>query len=522
MKIVTPAQMSEIDRTCINQYGIPGVVLMENAALRVVDEVIGTIGPVCGKNILIFAGKGNNGGDALAVARHLYNKGAAVKVYITAHKKEISGDAAINLNILEKSGVEPRELTGEWQPDAVEADLSEADLVIDGIFGTGLRGEVKGIAAEVIRLVNNSRKTVISIDIPSGVSGETGKVLGTCIKAFKTVTFGLPKIGLTIHPGCEFAGQLVVADIGIPGKVIEHFDIKTKVTDVVMVSKLIPPRHSESNKGDYGRVFLISGSTGMTGSGCLAAEAALRTGAGLVYLGVPSALAPVYGAAIREPVIIPLEDGGTGYLSKTSIPGLLQNLKGKDVIAVGPGLSMREGIAEVVAEIIKSSEVPLVLDADALNAISKDTSILRHLRTGAVITPHPGEMARLVGTSVSDIQSNRIGWAKEFSGRWNVITVLKGAKTVVAKPDGTVYINPTGNSGMATGGSGDVLTGVIAGLAAQGAKPEDAAVAGVYLHGLAGDMAAKKKGEYGLVAGDIVDELPGVIREMVGEGHDRL
>lgn len=517
MKIVTPAQMNEIDRLSINQFGIPGVVLMENAALRVVDEVIKMLGTVSGKSISVFAGKGSNGGDAFAAARHLYNKGARVDVYILAYKKDISGDAAVNLSILEKSGVETKELVEGFQLTEIKAGLSGADLVVDGIFGTGLKGEVKGLAAEVIRTINNSRKPVIAIDIPSGVSGETGRVPGVCIKACKTVTFGLPKIGLVIHPGCEFTGELAVADIGIPGKVIEHIDIKTHIIEGSHVAKLIPLRRNESNKSDYGRVFIISGSAGMTGSGCLAASAVLRVGAGLVYLGVPESLAPIYGASLIEPITIPLQDNGAGYLSKNSIGNVLENMKGKNVVAAGPGLSMREGIAEVVVEILKNAEVPLVLDADALNAVSRDVSVLKYLKAGTVITPHPGEMARLTGLSSSDVQSNRIEVSSEFACKWKVVTVLKGARTVVAMPDGTVYINPTGNSGMATGGTGDVLTGIIAGFIAQGASPEDAAVAGVYLHGLTGDVVAQKKGEHGLIASDIVEELPYVMKQVIGE-----
>jgi len=512
MKIATPLQMNYIDQSCINEFGIPGIVLMENAALKVVEEAVKNLGYAKGKRVLVFAGKGNNGGDAFAAARHLYNKGSLVKVYITALKKDVGGDAAINLNALEKSGTEVKELISEGQLAEVEFELLNCELVIDGIFGTGFRGEAKGIAAGVIALINNSKKPVISIDIPSGLNGETGRVNGVCVKADKTITFGLPKIGLLIHPGCEYVGQLVIADIGIPQKVIERAGIKTNLIEQDQVKAMIPRRRSDSNKGDYGKVLLVSGSTGMTGSGCLAAAAALRTGAGLVYMGVPKKLAQVYGASIHEPVIIPLEDEDTGSITVSCVPMLLKAMKGKSIIAVGPGLSASEDVVKAVRELIANAEVPLVLDADALNAISRDLSMLKRLKVEAVITPHPGEMARLAGISVSDVQSNRLEVAREFSSKWNVITVLKGSRTVVAKPDGTLFINATGNSGMATGGAGDVLTGVIASLAAQGAKPADAAVAGVYLHGLAGDLAAQVRGEYGLIAGDIVEKLPDAVR----------
>ena len=511
MKVVTPLQMNEIDRQTIGQMGIPGIVLMENAAQKVVGEIIKTLGNVQGRKIAVFAGKGNNGGDAFAAARHLYNMGAEVSVYITSERINITGDASTNLNVLDKMDVEIRCLTGEFRLDEVERHLAASDLIVDGILGTGIKGEIRGLLKEIINIINKAGKVIISIDIPSGVSGETGKILGTCIKASKTVTFGLPKTGLVIHPGCDFTGELIIADIGIPEKVIENFSINVNIIESSHVSKYIPPRNDNSNKGDYGRIFMISGSIGMTGSGCLAARAALRSGAGLVYLGVPSSLASIYEAGLFEAITIPLTDKGLGYLCRDSINEIISHLKDKNVVAIGPGLSMNGEIFEVVGSVMENVEVPLILDADALNAISLDVSILGHLKAEAVITPHPGEMARLCGISIEEVQNNRIEVAREFALRWKVTTVLKGSKTVVAIPDGTIYINPMGNSGMAKGGSGDVLTGIIAGMAGQGVKPSDAAVAGVYLHGLAGDIAALKKGKFGMLPSDIIEELPQVI-----------
>lgn len=516
MKIATPAQMGKIDSVSINRFGIPGIVLMENAALKVVEEIKQTLETIGGKTVYIFAGKGNNGGDAFAVARHLYNKGARVKVFVTADKSDIKGDAEINLKILENMKVQVEELTREQQLKKAKNELADASLVIDGIFGTGLKGNVRGIAGSVIDMVNASGKTVIAIDIPSGVSGETGQVLGKCIRADKTVTFALPKIGLIVHPGCEFSGELVTADIGIPAEAIDEMDIKTHLIDMEYVMSVLPARKVQSNKGDYGKVLVITGSPGMTGAGILAGSAALRTGAGLVYMGVPSSLANVYDACLTEAVTIPLEDNGSGCLSDDSIKQAVGQLRGKTVAAIGPGLSVNEGIVKLLGEIISNSDIPLVLDADALNAISRDVQLLAGLKAEAVLTPHPGEMSRLTGMSIEEIQNDRIGAAREFSCKWNVIVVLKGSRTVVAMPDGTVYINPTGNSGMATGGSGDVLTGIISGLISQGLKPSDAAIAGVYIHGQAGDRAAEEKGEYGMIAGDILSMLPGVMKSMRG------
>lgn len=517
MKLATPKQMNEIDSYTINEIGIPGIVLMENAALRVVEEIERDLKGVVRKNIALFAGKGNNGGDAFAAARHLYNKGADVRVYMLAEKGEIKGDAWTNLAALDKMGVETVELLEKQQCSRLHDDLKSSDLIVDGILGTGLKGDVKGLVEEVIKIINNSGKAVISIDIPSGVSGETGKVLGTCINANKTVTFALPKIGLMVCPGCESAGELVVADIGIPSKSVDRLNIRLNTVDRDYVSGLLPLRFKNSNKGDYGKIFIVTGSVGMTGAGCLTAGAALRTGAGLVYIGVPSKLTSIYDTLVLESVTVPLEDNNTGYLSRNCIAQILERLKRSTAAAVGPGLSTSDDTVEIVGKIIESAEIPVVYDADALNAISRDVSVLKKLKTKCIITPHPGEMSRLGGITIEEVQNNRVEVAREFAAKWNVVTVLKGSRTIVADPDGEVYINTTGNPGMATGGTGDVLTGIITGLSAQGLKPLEAAVAGVYLHGLAGDNAAKIKGEHGMTAGDLVAELPYAIKGIIGK-----
>lgn len=512
MKIATPDQMREIDKVAIGSIGIPGIVLMENAAVRVVEEIEASLGAVRGRNILILAGKGNNGGDALAVARHLFNRGARVSLFITAAKAEITGDAAINLSIVSNMMIPTAELVEEVMLDEFKASLSSAELVADGIFGTGFKGSITGFIGDVIDLVNCSGKPVISIDIPSGVNGTTGEVSGSCIRASKTVTLVLPKPGLVMHPGCEYTGELVVADIGIPLEVINGSDIQLNLLDEQFVSDLIPQRKSNSNKGDYGKVLIITGSRGMTGAGCLAAGAALRSGSGLVYLGVPKSLTGIYNSTVREAVVLPAEDNDRGCIAKESLRYLLQQMEGKSAVALGPGLSVNEDISFVVSHIVENSKVPLVLDADALNAISSDISILARLKAETVITPHPGEMARLTGLSIADIQKDRLNTARSFAAKWGVITVLKGSRTVVALPDGTTYINPTGNAGMATAGMGDVLAGIIASLIAQGLKPGDAAAAGVYIHGLAGDQAALEKGLHGLTAGDVIEQLPYTIK----------
>lgn len=515
MKVVTPIQMNEIDNITISEVGIPGIVLMENAAIKVVEEIVKYLGTIFGKEIIIIAGKGNNGGDAFAAARHLYNKGADIRVYIIIDKKAIGGDAAVNLGILENMGIPINELFEKKHVTLLMEKISDADIIVDGILGTGLKGNIKDNLKDVVEALNVSGKPIIAIDIPTGVNGETGEVSDVCIKATKTVTFGLPKLGLVVHPGCEYTGGLIIADIGLVSSVIDKMDIKINIIEKNFVAGLMPVRKNNSNKGDYGRVFIVSGSVGMTGAGCLAAGAALRSGAGLIYLGVPSSLTCVYDASLIESVTIPLEDNNSGYLAKGSLDRINEMISKSSVVAIGPGLSVNKDIIEIIEEIIEKSDKPIIMDADALNALSKDLSILGNLKTDAIITPHPGEMSRLLGISIEDVQNNRMKVATEFAIKWRVITVLKGSRTIVALPDGTIYINTTGNSGMATAGCGDVLTGIIAGLIGQGVCPSDAAVAGVYLHGLAGDGAVGIKGEHGMIARDLVEELPRVIKGLI-------
>lgn len=514
MKVVLPEQMNAIDRCAINEYGVPGILLMENASMAVVQEAIAMMGGSSGKAVTVVAGRGNNGGDGFAAARLLHSRGAHVRVYLTGSMDGISGDALVNMSILNRIGLPIVELYDEKDVDLMVHEMKESQLIIDGIFGTGLNKEVSGIAASVIDRMNASGKAILSIDIPSGIDGKSGSIMGACVKANRTVTFCMPKIGLMLNPGCEYAGRLVVADIGIPACAIDKQNIRTELIDEEMVSALLPLRKADSNKGDYGRALIISGSTGMTGSGCLAAMAALRCGAGLVYVAVPGSIASIYGACVTEPIILPLEDSGTGVLTAECSEQILTFIEKMDVAAIGPGLTASAAIRQVAERVIENSRVPLVIDADALNAISGNTSVLKKLRANGVVTPHPGEMARLTGLSIAEIQRDRIGAAGSFAEEYGVATVLKGSRTVVALPDGRIYINPTGNAGMATAGTGDVLAGMITGIAAQGIPVYEAAVAGVYLHGLAGDRAADIVGMHGMVAGDLVPCIPEAMSQL--------
>ncbi len=515
MKLATSAQMHEIDARTINETGIPGIVLMENAALRVVMEIEKSLVSLKDRRITVFAGKGNNGGDAFAVARHLFNNGSKVKVYTFADITQLTGDSGINYKAMLNTGVECIQVKDDSRDEEIEAQIADVDIIVDGMLGTGIKGEVRGVARNLIELINKSGRPVVAIDVPSGLDSDTGRVSGTCIKAAKTVTFGLLKTGLTVYPGKEYCGEVILADIGIPSNITESININVHTIDEEFAASLIPRRKKDSNKGSYGRVLVIGCSTGMTGAGCMAAGAALRSGAGLVYLGVPRSLAAVCSTMFHEPIILPFEDEEKGYFLPGCLEALKARIEGCSAVALGPGMSLNEDTVNLVHNIIEYIDKPFVIDADGLNAVAKDISILKKLKAPVVITPHPGEMARLAGITIEQVQNNRIEIAREFACKWNTVTVLKGAATVVASPDGIIYINTTGNPGMATAGAGDVLTGLITGLMAQGAKALDAALAGVYLHGLAGDIQAKIIGEHGLTAGDILNEIPYAIKSII-------
>lgn len=512
MKVATSQEMRDIDKYAIEKLGIPGVVLMENAGLKVFAYVKKMLGKVENKTIKIFCGKGNNGGDGYVAARHLLNHGANVEVYLLGEKKSVSGDAEINLNILLNMGIGVKEILTENDVIEINNDIKQCDLIIDAIFGTGIRGEIQGPARSLINNINHSGKPVLSIDIPSGIQGDTGKICGVCVKASATVSFALPKLGLLLYPGAEFVGKLIIADIGIPQKAVDSVVITSEVITEKNVKPLFPKRSPDTHKGNYGRVLILAGSAGFTGAAALTAMGALRSGAGLVTLGIPESLNPIMEVKLTEAMTMPLPETPVHTLSLNALPVIIERINEFDAIAVGPGLSNNKEIYTIVKGVIKNCKKPIVIDADGLNVLAGAAEVLKNAKSPIIITPHPGEMARLMNTTTSEIQGNRIEIAKKAASELKSIVILKGARSLIAHPDGRLAVNLTGNPGMATGGSGDVLTGILAGLLAQGLSPYDAAVAGVYLHGLAGDFAAKKHSQRGLVAGDILSELPGVLK----------
>lgn len=500
MKAVTAEEMREIDRRTIEGYGIPGQVLMERAGLCVAARVKELYGQ---RKVIVLAGGGNNGGDGLVAGRQLFNEGWNVRVFLLAKEGKLSPDCLLQYQAAKKLGM-PVEFRSQVGPK----DLHGA-LVVDAIFGTGLSKPVAGPVSEIIRLINRTDVPVISVDIPSGISSDDGRIMGEAVKADASVTFGLPKIGHYLHPGAEYTGRLFVEDIGFPRELISSDRLRTEVVAHEDAALLIPERPASSHKGVYGHVLILAGSRGKTGAAIMAARACMRSGAGMVTIGVPEGIADIVQAVVSEEMVLPLPDDGTGAFSADVLEKVLSFIAGRvDVCAIGPGIRVTPGTKRLVSGLVSVSTVPLVIDADAVNALQGKASILKTAKSPVILTPHIGEMSRMTGTEMPDILADLPGTARGFSSGFGSYLVLKGAPTLVASPEGTVSINTTGNPGMATAGSGDVLTGMLAGLLGQGMNPLDAAVLGVYLHGLSGDIAAAARGMHSLIAGDIIEAVP--------------
>lgn len=514
MRLVTAQEMREIDRRAIEEYAIPSLVLMENAGRSVADAVERLLGGVKGKKVVILCGKGNNGGDGFVAARHLLQRGAVLRVFLACAPEEVRGDAQVNLTIWRRLEQECFQLTGSGSLQLLKLALMQADAVVDALYGTGFRGKATGQAEKAIEAVNAVGKPVVAVDLPSGLEADTGQVHGPCIRATVTVTFGLPKIGLVLEPGAQYCGKLVVADISLPRALTDGEGPGRYLLTPELVSSWLAPRPATAHKGNFGHVLVVGGSRGMIGAACLAAQAALRAGAGLVTLAVPRGLQDVAASKLTEAMTVGLPETPEGTLSREAFSAVMELLPRKSVLALGPGLSQHPETVGLVRELVRSVSCPLVLDADGLNAFAGMGSLLAERMAPLIVTPHPGEMGRLTGKSVAEIEADRPGHAEQYAREWRAVVVLKGARTVVASPEGYLGINTTGNPGMATGGSGDVLTGVIAAMVAQGLEPFRAAAAAVYLHGRAGDLAAGETGEMGLVAGDILRFLPVACREI--------
>ena len=518
MKVVTAAEMRQIDQDTIEGVGIPGIVLMETAGSAIV-RAIEQHYPTC-RRIGIFAGKGNNGGDGIVIARQLGHAGRDVNLFLVSPQESFTGEADTNLQIAKNLGVWIKEVLTDAELKS-DVNIASCELLVDAIFGTGLRGTVRGSIATLIKSINSLPAPILSVDLPSGLDANTGHPLGICVRADRTVTIGLPKRGLLVHPGAEFAGKLEVVDIGFPEQVINAQGIKVNWTTPAQVSQWVPLRPAASHKGTYGRVLVVAGSTGMTGAAALASEAALRAGAGLVTLATPKHLNPILEGLLPEVMTLPLPETDAGSLSVAATSAILEFAeKTKSVLAIGPGLSQHPDTVLLVQQLVRENReqglnLRMVIDADGLNALAQVPEGISLLDNEAVLTPHPGEMARLTHTSVPTLEKDRICSAQKFANDHGVTLVFKGAPTVTGLPNGEVWINSTGNPGMATGGMGDVLTGIIAGLMAQGLPSEKAAALSVYIHGLAGDIVSERLGEHGLIASDVLKAVPEAITWLI-------
>jgi NAD(P)H-hydrate epimerase len=514
MRVLNSAQMRAADRRTIEEIGIPALVLMENAGRQVVAAIEAMHADLLERQVAVLCGRGNNGGDGFVVARTLVQRGVSVSVFLIGRVADVRGDARINLEILGRLGLTVVEIDDSQAWELHSSEVSDCSLIVDAIFGTGLNAPISGLVESVIADVNASGITVVSIDLPSGLSADTAEPIGQSIEADTTVTLGAPKLPLVLPPGEARAGNVVIADIGIPAEVIEGLDGPR----VVLLTRggmreLVTPRAPESHKGDFGRVLVVAGSRGKTGAAHLAAIGALRSGAGLVTVATPSTCQPVVAAMGPEYMTEALVEAPDGGLDPARVEEVLE--LARDVLAIGPGLGRAPATRRFITSLVDKATMPLVIDADGLNAFIEDPDRLAG-REGrdVIITPHPGEMARLVGMSTDEVQSSRMEIARNFAVAHHVYVVLKGHRTLVATPDDRVFINPTGNPGMATGGTGDVLTGMIAAWLAQLLDAEAACKLAVYLHGMAGDLAEADEGEVAMTASDLAGHISDAILEL--------
>ena len=511
MRLVKASEMQEMDRLSIHEIGIPGAVLMENAARGTTRLFLEHFDPVKGAHIVIICGRGNNGGDGYVIARYLYQAGLKVTVLVLTETDRISGDALINLEIIKRIGLEIKVASDYEAWSGISGCLEECDYIIDGILGTGLNSPVKGFFGRVIEDINKSEKPVTAIDIPSGLNADTGQVMGAAVKAELTVTFGFPKLGQLLFPGADFVGRLVRIDIGIPEIVSDRVNSGYRIIEPDDFNGLIYEGKEDIHKGMRGHLLILAGSTGKTGAATLTALGALRSGAGLVTLGIPSSLNNILETKLTEAMTVPLPETEEGSLSLKARDKILTLLEGKTALAIGPGLSTNPETSALVRQVIAECELPVVIDADGLNALAAEGTSLEGLDDKKVLTPHPGEMGRLAGLKSGEVQLDRIGVAARFAEKYGCCLVLKGARTLLAEPGGVIYLNPTGNPSLSSGGSGDVLTGLIGGLLARGWPVSKAAIAGIYIHGLAADFLAEDMGKAGLLAGELLDVIPGLM-----------
>ncbi len=514
-RLVTGQEMAQLEQRAIREGGVTGIQLMERAGARVVEAIRERWEGLEDLVVVVVCGKGNNGGDGFVVGRLLRQAGVEVQVFLAAQRQAVQGDARHHLEKMEEAGLQTLPLLGEGDLTGLDRALAGADLAVDALLGTGSRGAPRPEFHRIIERLGEAGRPVVAVDLPSGLEADTGQVPGACVRAVLTVTFGLPKIGQLFHPGKSYCGTLVVADIGLPPAIPSPGAVHLLSGD--QVGQLIPRRSPDAHKGSCGLVLVVAGSAGMTGAAALAADSALLAGAGKVILGAPASLQDILAVKLTEVMTRPLpEIRRHRCLSLRALGEVLPLLSGAQCLALGPGLGRHRETGELVRRLLGRVEIPVVLDADGLNAFAGQADRLIDSSAPLVLTPHLGEFARLAGMGVQEVQRDLVGAARHFAITHRLVLVLKGAPTLVALAEGRVLVNPTGNPGMATAGAGDVLTGLIAGLIAQGATPENAACAGVNVHGLAGDLARAGQGEWGMKAGDISRALPRALVEAAG------
>ena len=517
MRVLNTEQMREADRRTIEDIGLPSIVLMENAGRQTVAAMEAAFETLATSRVAVLCGRGNNGGDGFVVARTLAQRGVEALVFLLGSVAEVQGDARVNLEVLGRVGMTVIEVTTAQEWELHFSEVSECDVIVDALLGTGFRGRLTGLLETVVADVNELGVPIVSIDLPTGVSADSAELPGEAVEASMTVTLAAPKIPLVFPPADSHAGDLVIADIGIPSPLLDelegpHLELLTRDR----MQGILPARAAESHKGDFGRVLIIAGSYGKTGAAHLAALGALRSGAGLVTVATPRSCLPILASMGAEYMTVPLDETPSGTVDFAALDRVLE--LNADVIAAGPGLGQEPATAAFVHGLLERSGVPLVLDADALNAFGGDPDRLMG-RDGVdvIITPHPGEMSRLAGLTIEALQSDRLRHGREFAAAHKVHVVLKGHRTIVAGPDGRSFVNLTGNAGMATGGTGDLLTGMIAAWFAQLLDAEAACKLAVYLHGCAGDLAEADEGQVALMASDIAARLGDAAQQLNGK-----
>jgi NAD(P)H-hydrate epimerase len=512
MIVVTAEQMREMDRLTIRN-GVPSLTLMERAGEGITEAILANFDAAAKNGVLIVAGKGNNGGDGFVVARLLKKRRIPCQVVLLARREELSADAAHNCRAFEKLKGKVAEATN-GALEVLQGELAGKGLLVDAILGTGIKSEVRGLYAEAISMMNASGVPIVAVDIASGLHTDLGNPMGAAIRAEMTIALGYAKLGEVVYPGIDFTGDLVVADIGIDPGAVAAVAPATEILTREEVSRLVPRRQPDTHKGTYGHLLVLAGSRGKTGAAVLACRAGLRSGAGLVTLAAPRSLNSIFATLLIEAMTEPLHDNDTGEMEELSSQEWARLLERKDAVVFGPGIGVNDATRNTLRWLLRHLEMPWVIDADGLNNLALDIERLKTARTPPVITPHPGEMARLIGQTSAAVNENRIGVAREFAIEHRCYLVLKGAHSVIATPEGRIYINPTGNPGMASGGMGDALAGILGALLGQRLQTEDALKLGVFVHGFVGDRVAEEKGQIGLIASDVIEGLPAGLRAL--------